>query len=59
MRGPIGILVGIAFLALGLGGLSLALFEMMSHADPNAGLKAIAGLATFLAVCVLALVSAR
>jgi hypothetical protein len=59
MSGPIGILVGIVFLALGLGGLSFALWEMMTHADPDAGLRAIAGLATFLAVCVLALVSAR
>jgi hypothetical protein len=48
MRGIFGIFLGTIIIAVGLGGLGEALFQMMTHADPNASMKAAAGLGTFL-----------
>ena len=50
MRGFFGVLVGIVLFAIGLAGLGVALNEMMTHADPNAAMKALAGLGTFVVV---------
>ncbi len=50
MRGVFGVLVGIVLFAVGLAGLGFALNEMMTHADPNAAMKALAGLGTFVIV---------
>jgi hypothetical protein len=47
MRGTAGLLVGVVLLVVGLGGLGYALHLMMTHADPNTGPLAAAGLATF------------
>ena len=51
MRGGFGVLVGILLFTVGLFGLGFALHQMMTHADPDAGLKALAGLGTFIVVC--------
>jgi hypothetical protein len=48
MRGTFGILLGTIIVAVGLAGLGEALFQMMTHADPDASMKAAAGLGTFL-----------
>jgi hypothetical protein len=40
-------IVGLVILALGLGGLGFAFDQMMTHADPDAALKAAAGIVTF------------
>ena len=48
MRGVFGVLVGIVLFAVGLAGLGFALNEMMTHADPNTALRALAGLGTFI-----------
>ena len=47
MRGIFGIFLGTIIVAVGLSGLGEALFQMMTHADPNASMKAAAGLGTF------------
>ncbi len=59
MRGSLGILVGIVIIALGLAGLSIALDQMMTHANPNGPLISVAGLGVFAMVCVFLLVMAR
>ena len=56
MRGVFGVLVGIVIFAVGLAGLGFALNEMMTHADPNAAMKALAGLGTFIIVSLLSVV---
>jgi formate-dependent nitrite reductase membrane component NrfD len=57
MRGIFGVLIGIALFAIGLAGLGFALDQMMTHADPNAALKAVVGLATFVVVCLASVVA--
>ncbi|MFA5900573.1 MAG: hypothetical protein WC829_15845 [Hyphomicrobium sp.] len=47
MSGTVGMIVGLVILALGLGGLGFAFDQMMTHADPDAALKAAAGIVTF------------
>jgi hypothetical protein len=47
MRGTFGILLGFIIIAIGLAGLGAALFQMMTHADPHASIKAAAGLGAF------------
>jgi hypothetical protein len=59
MGGFLGILVGIVLIALGLGGLGVALHEMMSHASPHDALVSIGGLGTFLVSAMLMLLLAR
>jgi hypothetical protein len=51
MRGTLGTLIGLLIIVLGLAGLAGALHQMMTHADPNASLKAAAGLVTFVLTC--------
>ena len=57
MRGVFGVLVGLILFAIGLAGLGFALDQMMTHADPNAAMKALAGLGTFLVVSLLSVVA--
>ena len=57
MRGVFGVLVGLILFAVGLAGLGFALDQMMTHADPNAGMKALAGLGTFIIVSLLSVVA--
>jgi len=59
MRGTFGILIGIVLMAVGLAGLGVALDQMMSQTDPNASMKALAGLGVYVAVCFSALILAR
>ena len=59
MRGFFGVLVGLVLFAIGLAGLGVALNEMMTHADPNSAVKALAGLATFMVVCLVSMVMLR
>ena len=47
MRGTFGILMGSIIFLLGLAGLGEALWQMTAHADPQSGVKALAGLGTF------------
>jgi hypothetical protein len=47
MRGGLGIIVGLVVFTAGLVGLGYALDLMMTHADPDAGVKAAAGLGAF------------
>ena len=48
MRGVFGVLIGLVIFAVGLAGLGFALSEMMTHADPNAAMRSLAGLGTFI-----------
>jgi hypothetical protein len=57
MRGVFGVLVGLILFAVGLAGLGFALDQMMTHADPNAGMKALAGLGTFIIVGLLSVIA--
>jgi formate-dependent nitrite reductase membrane component NrfD len=57
MRGIFGVLVGIALFTIGLAGIGFALDQMMTHADPNASLKAAAGLLTFVVVVLASVVT--
>lgn len=59
MSGAAGFLVGIVLLALSLSGLAYALHLFMTHADPDAGLKAAAGLGVFVVAALATLVVAR
>jgi hypothetical protein len=56
MRGFFGVLVGLVLFAIALAGLGVALNEMMTHADPNGAMKALAGLGTFVIVSLLSVV---
>lgn len=58
MRGTIGLLVGIAFISLGLTGLGVTLAQMMTHADPHGAFVSIGGLGVFLVGCVFMLMLA-
>ena len=53
MSGFVGIVVGIIIVAVGLGGLGVALAQMMTHADPNGTLISLGGLAVFAASIVV------
>jgi hypothetical protein len=53
MRGGLGMLVGILLFTVGLFGLGFALNQMMTHADPDAALKTVAGLGTFIVACLV------
>jgi hypothetical protein len=59
MRAFFGVLVGLVLFAIGLAGLGVALNEMMTHADPNSAVKALAGLGTYMVVCLIAMVMFR
>lgn len=59
MRGTVGMLVGLLVMAVGLAGLGYALSLMMTHADPDAALKAVAGLATFVVATLASLAVIR
>ena len=59
MQGTLGVLVGVILLVIGLSGLGFALFLMMTHADPNAGAKAAAGLATYVVASLASLLIIR
>jgi hypothetical protein len=59
MRGFLGVLVGLVLFAIGLAGLGVALNEMMTHADPNSSVRALAGLGTFVVVCLVSMVMFR
>jgi hypothetical protein len=59
MRGTMGIFIGIVIIALGLGGLGVALAQMMTHADPNGTFISLGGLGVFAAAVVVLLVAAR
>ncbi|HEY8246191.1 MAG TPA: hypothetical protein VIG38_02775 [Hyphomicrobium sp.] len=56
MRGFFGVLVGLVLFAIALAGLGVALNEMMTHADPNSAMKALAGFGTFVVVSLLSVV---
>ena len=53
MGGVFGTLAGIILIVLGLGGLGVALHEMMTHASPHDALISIGGLGTFIISCFL------
>lgn len=59
MRGTFGILIGIILLAVGLAGLGEALWQMMSHSDPQASMKAAGGLGVFVTVGLISMFLAR
>jgi hypothetical protein len=59
MRGALGILVGLVVFTVGLAGLAFAFDQMMTHADPDAGMKAAAGLGTFIVACLASVVIIR
>jgi len=59
MSGFLGIVVGIIIVTLGLGGLGVALAQMMTHADPNGALISLGGLGVFAASVVVLLLAAR
>jgi hypothetical protein len=50
------VLVGLMLFAIALAGLGVALNEMMTHADPNSAMKALAGFGTFVVVSLLSVV---
>ncbi len=56
MRGTSGVLVGLILFVIGLSGLGLALAQMMTHADPNAGILAAAGLGAFVAASLISVI---
>ncbi len=59
MRGFFGVLVGLVLFAIGLAGLGVALDQMMTQTDPNAAMKTLAGLGTFIIVSLLCVVMIR
>ncbi|KAB2943673.1 MAG: hypothetical protein K8F92_13350 [Hyphomicrobium sp.] len=59
MRGTFGVLVGLVLFTIGLVGLGLALAQMMTQADPDMALKAVAGLAAYVLVCLASLAIVR
>jgi hypothetical protein len=59
MGGIFGILAGIILIVLGLGGLGVALHEMMTHSAPHDALISIGGLGTFLVSCFLMMALSR
>jgi hypothetical protein len=56
MRGVFGVLIGLVLFTVGLAGLGFALDQMMTHTDPNAAMKALAGLGTFVIVSLLSVI---
>jgi hypothetical protein len=59
MRATIGFIVGLIIMALGLGGLGVALAQMMTHADPNGALISVAGLGAFVVAALVLMIAAR
>jgi hypothetical protein len=59
MRATIGIFLGIVIMGLGLGGLGVALAQMMTHADPNGALISVAGLGAFVVAALVLMIAAR
>jgi hypothetical protein len=59
MRATIGIFLGIVIMGLGLGGLGVALAQMMTHADPNGALISIGGLGAFVVAALVLMIAAR
>ena len=59
MGGTIGFIVGLIIMALGLGGLGIALAQMMTHADPHGALISVAGLRAFVVAALVLMIAAR
>jgi len=59
MRGALGVVIGLILVTVGLAGLCVALNEMMTHADPNTTIKAVAGLGVFVTMGLLAAILAN
>ncbi|MEI9899508.1 MAG: hypothetical protein WDN31_04490 [Hyphomicrobium sp.] len=59
MRGTSGVIVGSVIVAVGLAGLAFAFDQMMTHADPNASVKAAAGLGAFILASLASVVIIR
>ena len=59
MGGVFGIFAGLILIVLGLGGLGVALHEMMTHASPHDALISIGGLGTFIVSCFLMMALSR
>ena len=59
MQGTRGVLVGLVVFAIGFLGLAIGTDQLMTHADPNAAIKAVAGLGTFVAMSLVSLVIFR
>jgi hypothetical protein len=59
MRGGLGIIVGLVVFVVGLSGLGFAFDQMMTHADPDAAMKAAAGLGTFVVACLASVLIIR
>jgi hypothetical protein len=59
MGGTIGFIVGLTIMVLGLGGLGIALAQMMTHADPNGALISIGGLGAFVVAALVLMIAAR
>ena len=53
MRGTIGLLVGLAVIALGLASLGVALTNLMITAQPESALIPVGGIAVFAVSCLL------
>jgi hypothetical protein len=58
VRGTIGIVVGIVIIALGLGGLGLALTNLMITGHPESALVPVSGLVVFVVSCLVLVVVA-
>jgi hypothetical protein len=59
MRATVGFVVGLIIMGLGLGGLGVALAQMMTHADPNGALISIGGLGAFVVAALVLMIAAR
>ena len=59
MGGTIGFIVGLTIVVLGLGGLGIALAQMMTHADPHGALISIGGLGAFVLAALVLMIAAR
>ena len=59
MRATVGFVVGLIIMGLGLGGLGVALAQMMTHADPNGALISVAGLGAFVVAALVLMIAAR
>ena len=58
MRGTIGLVVGLAVIALGLAGLGFALTNLMITAHPESALIPVSGLVVFAVCCLFIVVAA-
>ncbi len=59
MSGTTGVLAGLVLFAVGLAGLGFALEQLLTHADPNASLHAVAGIGAFLVAAFASIVIIR